>query len=148
MCLTVRKLVIYSRYGINNLEAYFIGCHRKILLVGTRDESYYTCSRDEYFITLGEMDDTEEVEQRKEASTGCDKLVKDIQAFLTATSFMRITDGHAAFPRDRIPVQDNSQTYGKEGSRDNEKGADDDGVRTYEPELQDKGKKLVTGYAA
>ena len=74
--LAVRKQVMFSREGIENWESYFFGCYRKMVQTGTRDNSRYSCPGDEYFITLGETDD------REEMLTGCDMLVRDIQKFL------------------------------------------------------------------
>ncbi|WP_368337569.1 sigma-70 family RNA polymerase sigma factor [Parabacteroides merdae] len=80
--LAVRKQVMFSREGIENWESYFFGCYRKMVQAGTRDNCRYSCPGDEYFITLEEIDDREETEEREEMLTGCDMLVRDIQKFL------------------------------------------------------------------
>ena len=79
--LAVRKLVMFSG-GIEDWESYFFGCYRRILQSGARDGNRYSCPGDEYFVRLGETDRTEEIEEREEMLTGCDRLVRDIQNFL------------------------------------------------------------------
>lgn len=39
--LAVRKQVMFSNNGIEDLESYFFGCYRKILQSGTREDSRY-----------------------------------------------------------------------------------------------------------
>ena len=80
--LAVRKQVMFSNNGIEDLESYFFGCYRRILQSGTRDDSRYTNPGEEYFMRLGETDCMEETEEREEMLTGCDRLVRDIQKFL------------------------------------------------------------------
>ena len=80
--LAVRKQVMFSNNGIEDLESYFFGCYRKILQSGTREDSRYDNPGDEYFSRLGEADCTEETDEREEMLTGCDRLVRDIQKFL------------------------------------------------------------------
>ena len=75
--LAVRKQVMFSNNGIEDLESYFFGCYRKILQSGTRDDSRYDNPGDEYFSRLGEADCTEETDEREEMLTGCDRLVRD-----------------------------------------------------------------------
>ena len=80
--LAVRKQIMFSSVGIEDPESYFFGCYRRILQSGARDESRYDSPGDEYFARLGETDCAEETEEREEALTGCDRLVRDIQKFL------------------------------------------------------------------
>lgn len=80
--LAVRKQVMFSKDGIKDMDSYFFGCYRRILQSGARDESRYDSPGDEYFSRLGETDCTEEIEEREEMLTGCDRLVRDIQKFL------------------------------------------------------------------
>lgn len=80
--LAVRKQVMFSNNGIEDLESYFFGCYRRILQSGARDESRYDIPGDEYFVRLGETDRMEETEEREEMLTGCDRLVRDIQKYL------------------------------------------------------------------
>lgn len=80
--LAVRKQVMFSNNGIEDLESYFFGCYRRILQSGTREDSRYDNPGDEYFSRLGEADCTEETDEREEMFTGCDRLVKDIQKYL------------------------------------------------------------------
>ena len=61
--LAVRKQVMFSNNGIEDLESYFFGCYRKILQSGTREDSRYDNPGEEML-------------------TGCDRLVRDIQKFL------------------------------------------------------------------
>ena len=56
--LAVRKQVMFSNNGIEDLESYFFGCYRKILQSGTREDSRYDNPGDEYFSRLGEADCT------------------------------------------------------------------------------------------
>ena len=70
--LAVRKQIMFSS----------VGCYRRILQSGARDESRYDSPGDEYFARLGETDCAEETEEREEMLTGCDRLVRDIQKFL------------------------------------------------------------------
>lgn len=80
--LAVRKQVMFSKDGIKDMDSYFFGCYRRILQSGTRDDSRYTSPGEEYFTRLGETDCTEEIEEREEMLTGCDRLVRDIQKYL------------------------------------------------------------------
>lgn len=80
--LAVRRQIMFSSGGIEDMESYFFGCYRRILQSGTRDESRYDIPGDEYFARLGDTDRMEETEEREEMLTGCDRLVRDIQKFL------------------------------------------------------------------
>lgn len=113
--LAVRKQVMFSNNGIEDLESYFFGCYRKILQSGTREDSRYDNPGDEYFSRLGEADCTEETDEREEMLTRVRQAGKGHTEIPQAALLLRgLQDIHAAVLRDRQLVPYHRQTHGRE----------------------------------
>lgn len=80
--LAVRRQVMSSRDGIDELEPYFMACYRRMAQAAVKEESRTSCPGDEYFVTVAQTESMEEKAEREEMMTGCDRLVQDIQRFL------------------------------------------------------------------
>lgn len=134
--LAVRKQVMFSNNGIEDLESYFFGCYRRILQSGTREDSRYDNPGDEYFSRLGEADYTEETDEWEEMLTGCDRLVKDIQKFLRRHfSYEDYRIFMLRFYETGRLVPYHRQTHGRENIGGGTQGTGHDGIRPGEPEI-------------